>query len=628
MNEELKIIIKAEIDNIQKNLNAAKKKLQDFGKKTKETLKEVSKVAQEFGEKCKTGLAVVGGAVAGAGAALLAMSASTEEFRRNQAKLETTFREAGGSARKAQQTYNDLYRVLGDDGQATEAAAHIAQLTTNHKHLSEWTTICQGAYATFGDSMPIESLTEAANETAKTGALTGALADALNWCGVSEDDFQKKLDACNTESEREALIRQTLNGLYGEAAKSYESTAASILAQNEAQARLTSSMASIGAAVAPIQTALTNFGATIMEMLAPYIQEFCEKHLTDLVDILDKVALAIEAAISWVIDNWELVSSIAEVVLTIVAAFAAYSTAMKAVNAVSALFSGSAGLIIAGIMLIIAAIVLCIKYWDEIKAFVIETWDKISNWVSKTAKSIGESVSNLAKNIGVWFKSMYDKILNTKLGDLVKTIFDGIVNDIKIKINLAKTIVSNVIGLIKGVFTGDFEAVKNSVSNIFTAIKDSIKEKLTNAKNTVSTIIDKVKSLLGFDGFSWELPKPKLPHFSVSGGKAPWGFMGEGSLPKISIDWYAKGGVFDSATLFAYGSGSIGGLGEKGAEMVAPLENNLGWLDKLAGMLDERMNGHNTPIVLTVDGKVFAETAVNTINKKTRQDGKLALNLV
>ena len=48
--------------------------------------------------------------------------------------------------------------------------------------------------------MPIEGLTEAANETAKTGELTGVLADALNWAGITEDDFKARLEACNSES--------------------------------------------------------------------------------------------------------------------------------------------------------------------------------------------------------------------------------------------------------------------------------------------------------------------------------------------------------------------------------------------------------------------------------------------
>ncbi|MBQ8763144.1 MAG: hypothetical protein IJZ07_03485 [Clostridia bacterium] len=98
----------------------------------------------------------------------------------------------------------------------------MAQLTTNEQELSQWTNICQGVYATFGASLPIEGLTEAANETAKVGQVTGGLADALNWAGISEDAFNEKLAACNTEAEREELIRETLNGIYSEAAANYE----------------------------------------------------------------------------------------------------------------------------------------------------------------------------------------------------------------------------------------------------------------------------------------------------------------------------------------------------------------------------------------------------------------------
>jgi hypothetical protein len=163
------------------------------------------------------------------------------------------------------------------------------------------------------------------------------------------------------------------------------------------------------------------------------------------------------------------------------------------------------------------------------------------------------------------------------------------------------------------------------VLSVFTNIKTTISNKIGEAKEAVSGIIDKIKGLLGFDGFSWSLPKPKLPHFSVSGGEAPWGFMGNGSLPKVSVEWYAKGGVFDAPTLFTYG-GNIGGLGEQGAEAIVPLENNTQWLDRIA----ERLAGkqQDTPIVLTVDGKVFAQTSINTINQLTRQTGTLGLNII
>lgn len=630
MSEELKIVIKAEIDNIKKNLNNAKKQLQSFGKKAKQNLKEVSKAAQDFGDKCAKGLKVVGTAVIGAGAALMALSVSTEEYRRNQAKLTTAFETAGGSANDAKTVYNDLYRVLGDDGQAVEAASHLAQLTTNQQSLSDWTLICQGAYATFGDSLPIESLTEAANETAKTGELTGGLADALNWAGVSEAAFAEQLALCNDEAEREALIRETLKGLYGDAALLYEENAAQMLAYNEAQARLQEATAAVGEAMTPVNTAFTNFAATILEILTPYIDDFVENHLPQLEEILDDVADVISDIFTWISDNIELLTTLATVVLAVMAAFAAYSATMKVVDAVMTVFSSPVNMVVMGIMLIIAAIVLCIIYWDEIKATVINVWDAIVTWITEAKDKVVEKVKSMVDSVKTWFENMKTSIqLKWTLIKLKAVeIWENIKESIKEKIDTLKENISTKIESIRTTITTKFTLAKLKVVSIFTDIKDSIKEKIEDAKDAVSDVIDTIKDVLGLDDFEWELPKPKLPHFSVSGGEAPWGFLGEGSLPKITVDWYAKGGVFDAATLFAYGQGSIGGLGEKGAEAIVPLENNLGWLDKMAEMLQQRLNHNNTPIVLQVDGKVFAQTTIESLNKWVRQTGSLPLNII
>ena len=86
------------------------------------------------------------------------------------------------------------------------------------------------------------------------------------------------------------------------------------------------------------------------------------------------------------------------------------------------------------------------------------------------------------------------------------------------------------------------------------------------------------------------------------------------------------GGVFENPTIRTFGN-TLQGLAENGAEAIVPLENNLKWLDKLAGMLNERM-GSDKPIILNVDGKVFAQTSINSINQLTRQTGHLGLNIV
>lgn len=276
MNEELRVIITAEIEDLKRKVDAAQKEIKDLGTQGSSGFKKFSEAAKGVGKAVGDALKVAGTAIVAAGSALIGLGASTKEYQASQAKLITAFEVAGSSAEVAKEVYLDLYRVLGDTGQATEAAAHLAQLTTDQKELEQWTTICQGVYATFGESLPIESLTEAANETAKTGELTGALADALNWAGVAEEDFQAKLLMCNDEAEREALIRETLGGLYNEAAAAYEKNAAHLLAENEATAKLTDALAQMGAVALPILTTFKLLLTEIVTQLTPFVTLIAE----------------------------------------------------------------------------------------------------------------------------------------------------------------------------------------------------------------------------------------------------------------------------------------------------------------------------------------------------------------
>lgn len=580
MNEQLKVIISAEISKFQQNVNNAKKKIKEFVKEGTKDFSALNEEFQKVGEKSKTVLKVMAGAIAGAATALLALGNSTKEYRQQQAMLTTAFETAGGSAESAKKTYNELYRVLGDSGQATEAAQHLSQLTTEEKSLAEYTKICQGVYATFGDSLPIESLTEAINHTAKVGEVQGALADALEWSGVSMDEFNEQLFWCNSESEREKLIRDTLNGVYGEAAEAYETNNAAVLAQNDAQAQLTESMAKLGEATAPIMTMLTQLGTEVLAQLTPYLEEFVGKYGEPIKNALLAIGEAIGKVIGWIADNWELVSNLAIVIGAISAALAVFSTVMGIVNAVmlASPVTWIVLAIVAAIAALVAIIVLVIKYWDEIKGAGAAAWE----WIKKAWSSAA-----------TWFN---DKIIKP-IVNFFKTMWNGIT-----------TAVTNVV---------------NGIKNTFAKVKDAISKPVEKARDTVKNIIDKIK---GFFKFEWSLPKLKVPKFAITPSGWKIGDLLQGVIPKLGITWNARGGVFDKPTLFNYGN-SLQGLGENGAEAVVPLENNLEWLNKLADMLADRM-GANTPIVLQVDGKTFARTAISSINNLTKQQGKLSLNLM
>lgn len=614
MKEELKVIISAEIEQLQSGVNEAKSTLKTFKSELDKNGVDVKGAWNTMGEGAVNASKKIIGGVAGIGAALVGVSASTEEFRNNQAKLNTAFETAGASAETATQTYNDLYRVLGDDGQTTEAAAHLAQLTTEQKALEEWTTICQGVYATFGDSLPIEGLTEAANETAKVGQVTGGLADALNWAGISEDEFNEKLAECNTEAEREKLIREALIGVYDDAAATYETNNAAVLAQNEAQAELQSTLATIGEAIAPVLTAFTSLATDALAVVTPYIQELAETYGPQLKDVLSGIGEFLKPIAEFIMTHLPQIATIAGIILGIAAAYTVINGAITAYNAIKTVYTtittiataaqtafAAANIaalapilaVVAAIAAVIAIIVIVVKHWDEIKAKVTEVVEKVKVKVEEMKEKIATKFEEIKQK-------MKDKIDEAK--QKVVSIFENLKSNISTKI----------------------DTIKNNVKNKFEEVKNKILTPIENARDKVKGIIDKIK---GFFNFTVKMPKIPMPHFGISPQGWKIGDLLQGSIPKLSISWYANGGVFDKPTLFNYGNGMLGGLGENGAEAVVPLENNLGWLDKLATMLGEKI-GAEKPVVLNVDGKVFAETSINAINNLTKQTGSLPLIVV
>lgn len=209
---------------------------------------------------------------------LVALADETREYREDMAKLDTAFKSAGHSTETAQKAYDDFYKILGESDRSVEAVNHLAELTKSTEDVAKWSNIAAGVTAKFGDSLPIEGLTEAANETAKVGQVTGPLADALNWAGISEDKFNEQLKKCNSEQERATLITNTLSKEYETAAAEYNTLTASTQAAREATNRMEQAQAALGATMEPLTTAWTNLKASVLEWVA---ESFSAKYSTD-----------------------------------------------------------------------------------------------------------------------------------------------------------------------------------------------------------------------------------------------------------------------------------------------------------------------------------------------------------
>lgn len=214
----------------------------------------------------------------------LALDGMTEEYRVSQAKLNTAFQSAGMTADNARVAYREFYRILGDNDTATEASQLLASLTTNGRDILKWTNIAAGVCGKWGDSLPIEGLIEACNETARTGTITGVLADAINWAaeegktyGVTlkantkaneewnkavanatsaEDYFNLALQNCATHEERVNLIMQTLTGTYSDAADAFWENNAAVVASLSNQLLWLDATAKLGETSSRVKSSL------------------------------------------------------------------------------------------------------------------------------------------------------------------------------------------------------------------------------------------------------------------------------------------------------------------------------------------------------------------------------------
>ena len=494
MNEELKIIISAEIDKLKQELQEAQKQTKSFSEKSKSSLQAFGKAAGAAGKAVAAGLKVAGAAIIAGGAALVGLAESTREYRTEQAKLTTAFEAAGGSAEQAKETYNDLYRVLGDSGQAVEAANHLAQLTTNQEDLAEWTTACQGIYATFGDSLPIESLTEAANETAKTGEITGALADALNWAGVSEDEFAEQLFWANSEAEREKLIRTTLTDLYGDAAATYETTAASILTANEAQAMLTDTLAQAGAAVEPVVAMFKAGLASSLQEIVPHlgtVSEGLQEMITGVDGGAEKFQSGVTALITSVLDMiTNLIPTLIPVGVNIILAL--IQGIVSALPTLTTTLVSMIPVLLDGITQAIVAIAAALPdimqlIVDVLPVLLSSLIDSLITAVPALITGIVQAIVILCNNFSTIIQPLIDK-----LPDLIIAIIDALLSNLPALIGGLITLILAVVKAIPQIIEGLIDALPTIISMIIVALLSALPQIITGL---IQVVFEVVKSL-------------------------------------------------------------------------------------------------------------------------------------
>ncbi len=461
-------------------------KMEKAGKITKEQKSAMMKCSDEvmkfsrtvrngFGSAVKNigkvGAALAGVSFAGITAGFIGMAEATEEYRRAMGKLNTAYQSVGFSSDVAQQAYSGFYSILGDTDTATEASQLLSQLARNQEDVSKWTKIAAGVSGKFGDSLPINSLVESANESLRTGKVTGVLADALNWAGkVSEDQMNAKLAATNDTAKRAQIIMDTLaDTYYGAADAFYANNKALIQArQNEvAMQKVTGALGeasviakgklwellgvasdgsvSTGSVLEWVMQKVEAFKAKIetidVSKYAPMITEAVQKVQTGIgiawkiispileqavkhADVLIPAVLGVVTAISGV----SIVADVAGKVMTFVSTIKSVITTVKAAGGImSWVASGPIGLIIAGIAAAVVVVVLLIKNFDKVKAVAQTVFGGIKTFITTLVdafKSLGRQIRDAFWGAFNWVKQKIQPIIDW-ISDKISKIKSG-----------------------------------------------------------------------------------------------------------------------------------------------------------------------------------------------------------
>ena len=264
--------------------------------------------------------------------------------------------------------------------------------------------------------------------------------------------------------------------------------------------------------------------------------------------------------------------------------------------------------------------------WDAIS----NTFSKLGSWFGDRWNESKDALSEANTWLGEKFQSGRDKVnsafekVGSWFGDRWNDIKDGVKEAdtwFGEKFESAKEKAQNPFQKIGSWFGDRWKDMQDALKEIPNWFKNLFNDAMDNAKSIVKSGIDKLRSFFNFD---WSLPKIKLPHFNISGSFS----LNPPRIPSFSVDWYARGGVFNSP--------SIIGVGEAGQEAVMPLERNTGWISTLAQKVAERMPVNNAPtgyslpagdIVIQIAGHEFGRVAIQEINKEHERAGQTLLKI-
>ena len=505
---------------------ASVKDVEQAAKQADDALEDAEKSASNFGDYLKAGVIVEG--IKGLADTIGGLADETKDYRKIMGSLEVSSEDAGYSADETKSIYQQLFGVLGDSQTAATTTANLQALGLSQEQLTELTDGAIGAWARYGDSIPIDGLAEAINETVKTGTVTGTLADVLNWAGVSEDEFNEKLAACGDESERANLVLQAMSdqGLT-QSAQAWRDNNQSMVDANIASDNLQGSLSRIGAATEPAITTVTQGLANLLDWflnLDPGIRNF--------IIILGGIAVLAGPVMT-------AFSTITGAISIFTGATTTGTAAAQGLSKALTFITSPAGIAIGAIVAIIAVILL---FGDQIQAAL----GKVNEFLT-----------------GVFAKD-WTEVFGDTLGSVLNGFFDifqGIWQ-------MISGVLSGIIDFVKGIFSGDWERAWNGVKTIFESIFGGLEQIAKAPINGIIWLINKAIGAInwiidGINSISFDMPD------WLGGGHV--GF----NIGKIGeIAYLAKGGILTQGTAMVGEAGPELLTLANGRAVVQPLSNH------------------------------------------------------